>query len=103
MKGSLERHYNLENNSSWSRARQAFVHLEAFFGAEARATDITKGRVREYQEARLAGGAARNTVRYETGVLSAAFGAAANDEILATVPKFPQLAEGEPSVSRWPL
>ena len=95
LKGGLKRHYLLEGNDSWTRAEQAFAHLEAFFGEEGRAIDITRSRVAAYQEARLEADAARNTVRYETGVLSAAFGVAAANELLTGKPIFPRLAEGE--------
>jgi integrase len=85
----------LEGNDSWTRAKQAFAHIEAFFGENARAIDITRSRVSAYQEARLKTDAARNTVRYETGVLSAAFGVAAANDLLPAKPVFPQLGEGE--------
>src|SRR5262245_60595452 len=95
LKTGLERHYSLEGNASWERASQAFAHLEEFFGATSRALDITRLAVSEYQSSRLKAGAARNTVRYETGVLNAAFGVAAANEMLPTKPIFPRLAEGE--------
>lgn len=95
LRAGLQRHYLLEGNASWTRAEQAFVHLEEHFGADARAIDITRRAVSEYQEARLVAGAARNTVRYETGVLNAAFGVALASDVLTNAPKFPQLGEGE--------
>lgn len=95
LKAALERHYLLENNDSWARARQAFAHIEAHFGEDARAVEITRSAVSAYQEKRLRAGAARNTVRYETGVLSAAFGVAAENDLLPSKPIFPRMAEGE--------
>jgi integrase len=95
LKSALEKHYVREDNASWPRAEQAFRHLEKFFGEDAKALDITKASVSEYQDARLKKGAARNTVRYEIGVLSAAFGVAVEQDLLATKPIFKQLAEGE--------
>lgn len=95
LKAALQRHYLLEDNASWPRALQAFAHLEEHFGETARAVDITRSAVSEYQEARLLAGAARNTVRYETGVLNTAFGVAAENDLLPSKPIFPRLAEGE--------
>ena len=94
LKAGLRKHYARETNSSWKRAAQAFAHLEAHFGAEARAIAITKAAVADYQDARLAAGAAHNTVRYEVGVLSAAFGVAVENEVLAAKPVFKSVAEG---------
>jgi hypothetical protein len=95
LKEGLRKHYTRENNASWTRAAQAFAHVQAFFGADARAISITKTRVSDYQDARLEAEAARNTVRYEVGVLSAAFGVAVEHDVLASMPVFKQLAEGE--------
>lgn len=95
LKEALRKHYTREGNASWTRAEQAFTHLEKFFGDDARAIGITKARAGDYQDARLEAGAARNSVRYEIGVLSAAFGVAVGQDILATKPVFKQLAEGE--------
>jgi integrase len=95
LKSALEKHYVREANASWPRAEQAFRHLEDFFAKDAKALEITKAAVSEYQDARLRKDAARNTVRYEVGVLSAAFGVAVEHDLLATKPIFKQLAEGE--------
>ncbi len=95
LKSGLEKHYTREGNASWQRAQQAFVHIDEFFGKDAKAMNITKARVFDYQDARLKDGAARNSVRYEVGVLSAAFGVAVEQDILATKPVFKQLAEGD--------
>ena len=95
LKAQLQRRYLLDGNRSWKRAEQAFAHLEGFFGASARALELTRARVSAYQEARLKAGAARNTVRYETGVLNAAFTVAAENDLLPSKPILPQLAEGD--------
>lgn len=95
LKTTLERHYLLEGNDSWTRAGQAFAHIEEYFGAEARAVELTRSAVSGYQEARLKAGAARNTVKYETGVLSAAFGVAVENNVLPMKPVFPKVGEGE--------
>ncbi len=95
LKSALKRHYVREGNASWPRAEQAFTHLESFFGADAKALSITRAAVAGYQDSRLNDGAARNTVRYEVGVLSAAFGVAVELDMLAGKPVFKQLAEGE--------
>ena len=95
LKAGLQRHCLLEGNASWSRVVQAFTHLAAHFGVDARAVDLTRSAMSQYQEARLVAGAARNTVRYETGTLNAAFGVAVENDLLPAKPVFPQLAEGE--------
>jgi len=88
LRAGLERHYQREDNRSLRRARQALHHLEQFFGARARAMKITKPRVGEYVEHRLAEGAARGTVCYEVRILGAAFSVAVDDELLAVRPVF---------------
>ncbi len=95
LKEALKRHYVREGNASWPRAEQAFSDLEGFFGDDAKALSITRAAVADYQDSRLGEGAARNTVRYEVGVLSAAFGVAVELDMLAGKPIFKQLAEGE--------
>jgi integrase len=95
LKEALRKHYTREGNASWTRAEQAFTHIEEFFGEDANAIGITKARVADYQDARLEEGSARNSVRYEIGVLSAAFGVAVEQDILASKPVFKQLAEGD--------
>ncbi|HSQ29020.1 MAG TPA: site-specific integrase, partial [Gemmatimonadaceae bacterium] len=89
------KHYVRSGNASWKRAAQAFTHLDAFFGETTKVITITKARVSDYQDARLEAGAARNSIRYEIGVLSAAFGVAVDQDVLATKPVFKQPAEGE--------
>lgn len=88
LRSGLERHYHREGNRSLRRAKQAFDHLEKFFGAKTRAMKITKPAVAEYFEHRLANEAARGTVCYEIRILGAAFGVAVDDELLAVRPVF---------------
>lgn len=95
LKEALRKSYVRAGNRSWPRAERAFAHLEAFFGADAKAVQITKGMVSDYQDDRLAAGAARNSVRYESAILSASFGVALDADLLATKPAFRRLPEGE--------
>jgi integrase len=95
LKDGLRKHYAREGNASWKRAAQAFTHLEEHFGADAKVTTLTRARVSDYQDSRLEAGAARNSVRYEVGMLSAAFGVAVDQDLLATRPVFKQPAEGD--------
>lgn len=88
LRAGLERHYQREDNRSLRRAQQALNHVDRFFGAKARAMRITKPRVGEYIERRLAEGAARGTVCYEVRMLGAAFSVAVEDELLAVRPVF---------------
>jgi hypothetical protein len=95
LKSALRNNYNREGNNSWRRAEQAFKHIEKFFGAEAKAVSITKARVADYQDKRLNAGAARNSVRYEIAILSAAFSVAVEQEILTHKPTFQKPEKGE--------
>lgn len=96
LRDCLKAHYARENNRSWVRAEQAWAHLEQHFGPKATALSITRAAMLAYVDARLAAGAKANTVRYEVGVMSAAFGAAVDAELLAVRPVFKQPAEGDP-------
>ena len=75
LKDGGRKHYVREDNRSWTRA--------SLFGSDSKAMNITKARVSDYQDARLESGAARNSVRCEVGVLSAAFGVAVDQAMLA--------------------
>jgi integrase len=94
LKDGLEKHYSHEDNASWKRAAQAFKHLEKFFKPDCKAIEISKAMVSDYQHSRLAAGAARNTIRYEVGVLSAAFGVAVELDKLTVKPTFKQIEGG---------
>jgi integrase len=95
LKQGLRDKYALDGNRSWSRAVYAFRHLEAAFGADAKVATLTKARIATYQADRLKAGAARDTVRYETAVLTAAFAAAVKHDRLAMRPVFETVAPGE--------
>src|SRR5205823_1854110 len=88
LQAGLERHYHREDNRSIRRAQQALSHLNGFFGANVRAMRITKARVGEYIDRRLAEGAARGTVCYEVRILGAAFSVAVKHELLSVRPVF---------------
>lgn len=92
LKAELEKRYELKLNRSWPRAKQAFVHLEEFFGVGARVPTITKAAVAAYQDARFKAKAARDSIRYEVAILGAAFGVAVKLDLLATRPKFEKIA-----------
>jgi integrase len=94
LRTGLQRHYLLEANASWDRASVALSHVEKYFGETARAIDVTRDAVSGYQEARIIEGAAHNTVRYETGVLRAAFTIAVDKGLLPMKPSFPMPGEG---------
>jgi integrase len=98
LRAALEQHYTIRGRSSWRRAAQGFAHLEAFFGADCRVPAITAARVAEYQESRLSAGAARNSVKYETGVLNAAMTAAYKKQILETRFLFTNLPDDKHAV-----
>ena len=64
-----ERQYTLDGRRSLVRCKQAWEHLEKFFGAEVRVVGLTSVRRDAYAEHRLAEGAARSTVNYELAIL----------------------------------
>lgn len=68
--------------------QEAFAHLEAFFGAEARVADISRARVDTYAEQRLAAGRARATVNAELAQLRRGFRLAIEAGLLAVMPVF---------------
>jgi len=93
LQAGLKRHYQREGHRSLTRALQALAHVVAFFGEDAPALTITRQRMSAYTEARLApppagDGAARDTVRYEVGVLNTAFSVAVEEGLLTVRPMF---------------
>lgn len=64
-----ERQYTLDGRRSLVRCKQAWEHMEKFFGVEARIVGLTPVRRDAYAEHRLAEGVARSTVNYELAVL----------------------------------
>lgn len=95
LKAALEQHYRMEKNKSWGRAAQAFKHIEKHFGAAARALSITSSAVDQYQVERLDAGAARDTIRYEVAILTAAFSRGVKKKLLAMRPEFEKVAGGD--------
>ncbi len=96
LRACLERHYRRSNRRSWDRAEDALNRLEEFLGTDTTALDITKRRMLDYVDHRLAAGAAPNTVRSEVGIMSKAFGAAIDEELLAVRPVFKKPPPGDP-------
>ncbi len=85
----VETQYALDGNSSVARVHEAYGHLEAFFGAEARVlTEITSTRVDDYAKARLEEGRARATVNNELAQLRRGFRLAVKKGLLAVAPVF---------------
>jgi site-specific recombinase XerD len=70
---------------------RAFRHLDAFFGEQARAVDITPAKLAAYRAARDNEGAAPATIAYELGILSRCFNLAIEQELLQYKPPFPKI------------
>jgi integrase len=68
--------------------KEAFSHLERFFGAEARVAQITKVQIDEYAQHRLAAGRARATVNSELAQLRRGYRLAIEAGLLAVMPVF---------------
>jgi len=81
--------YAMRSNRSWKRAKQAWAHLEAQLGAEARAVDLDYAAVERYAAHRKTDGAALSTIAYEVAALRRAFTLAVKAKILAFRPEFP--------------
>ncbi len=82
-----ETQYDLDGLRSKERIVQCWNHLERLLGAERRALDVTPSRLDEYAAARLAEGAARQTVNNELSALRRAFSLAVEKGVLAAAPK----------------
>lgn len=82
-----ETQYDLDGLRSKDRIRQCWNRLERFFGPATRVTDVTPLRLDAYATARLAEGAARQTVNTELSALRRAFNLAQKKGLLATVPR----------------
>ena len=83
-----ERQYELDGRRSLPRLKDALTKLEAFFGAEARALDLTPTANDAYAAQRLDAHAARATVNYELAALRRAFRLAIKKRLLAARPEF---------------
>jgi integrase len=82
------RQYALDGRKSVRRVKQAFGHLEKFFGAGARVAEMTKARLDAYAEERLGTGRARATVNNELAQLRRGFRLAIDAGLLAVMPVF---------------
>ena len=88
LRALAERQYDLDGLRSKDRLLQLWNHIEKFFGAEARAVDITSLRMDDYVTARLAQNAARQTVNNELSALRRGFRLAIEKGLLAVMPVF---------------
>src|SRR5208283_3673776 len=61
----VEADYKANSRSSVDRVEDAEIHLKAFFGADAKARDVTSDRVTAYAARRLEEGGKAATVNYE--------------------------------------
>jgi len=88
LRGLAEKQYDIDGRRSKERVVQYWEHLEAFFGAEVRAVELTGVRLDDYAAARLAAGAARQTVNNELSALRRGFRLAIDKGLLVVMPKF---------------
>ncbi len=86
LRGLHETQYDLDGLRSKERIQQCWAHIEKFFGASAKVTEVTPLRLDAYSKARLAEGGARQTVNVELSALRRAFNLAVEKGLLATVP-----------------
>jgi integrase len=83
----VERQYALDGNRSLVRVKMALTHLEAFFGADCKAVEISATEIDGYAERRLGEDAARATVNYELAALRRAFRLAVKKRLLSVRPE----------------
>src|SRR5207247_178595 len=88
-----ETQYEIDGLRSKARVIQLWAHLEQFFGAATRVMAITPTRVDEYAKARLAEGAARQTVHNELSALRRGFSLAIEKGLLSVAPNI-KLSKG---------
>ena len=89
--------YHVRQFRSQSTARGRTAHLTAFFGRAARAAALTTYRIRQYQLAQRAAGAATGTINRETSALHRMCTLVVHWGWLDTVPGFPdRLRENPP-------
>jgi integrase len=86
LRALAERQYQIDGRRSLDRLRDALNKLEAFFGRDARALELTRTQIDLYAAHRLAHGAARATVNYELAALRRAFRLAIETNLLAVMP-----------------
>jgi len=82
----VERQYDLDGRRSKRRVAQCWEHLEAFFGAETRALDVSPSDLDRYAVARLSAGKARQTVNNELAAPRRGYKLALEKALLATMP-----------------
>lgn len=83
-----ETQLKLDGKKSLDRQRQCWNNVEAFFEAPTPVTAVTETRLDKYAEARLAEGAARQTVNNELSALRRGFSLAIEKKLLVTAPTF---------------
>ncbi len=86
----VEREYVLAGNRSLRRVQMALGHLERYFGAEARALDITPTAIDSYVAQRMTTGkrpASRSTCNYELAALRRGFRLAIKKHLLSVRPE----------------
>jgi integrase len=88
LRALAEKQYDIDGLRSKDRVVQCWNRLEEFFGAEARAVDIRGVCLDDYVAARLATGAARQTVNNELSALRRGFRLAIDKGLLAVPPVF---------------
>ena len=88
LRAVAEKQYDIDERRSKDRVVQYWDHLERFFGAGTRVLDITGVRLDDYAAARLAAGAARQTVNNELSALRRGFPLAIDKGLLAGAPAF---------------
>ncbi len=88
LKALAEKQYDLDGLRSKERVLQCWKHVEQFFGAETRVVEVTGVRLDDYATARLAEGAARQTINNELSALRRGFRLAIEKGLLAVMPVF---------------
>jgi integrase len=83
-----EKQYDLDGRRTKRRILEYWDHVEAFFGAETRALDVTTVRLDDYAAARLAQGAALQTTKNERAAVRRGFKLAMEKGLLAAMPVF---------------
>ena len=81
-----ETQYDVDGLRSKERTVQCWTQIEKFFGAATRVTELTPTRLDAYAKARLAEGAARQTVNNELSALRRGLMLAVEKQWLATMP-----------------
>ena len=88
LRALAEKQYDIDGRRSKDRLVQYWDHLERFFGAGTRVVHVAGVRLDDYAAARLAEGAARQTVNNELAALRRGFRLAIDKGLLAAAPVF---------------